>query len=220
LIHESLLTTYSDFFRAALTGGFVEAEEKMVKLEEDRSQTFVFFVHWLYHQRLPDRSNGDADEIVKPWSFETDAAKEDDATKTRNLIQLRIFSDRYSVPQLARDTLDELFYLMRGNIKYPSTWALRHAFEHLREQLPLCRFLIHNYCDDAKAVPNDNNRQDWPEGFKWSVLCRYADMACSSRPKSYWKVELCAYHVHKTDEEKTACKQEQKRRSQQKRTTS
>jgi hypothetical protein len=75
VIHESLLTTYSDFFRAALTGGFVEAEEKVVKLEEDRSQTFVFFVHWLYHQRLPDRSKGDADEIVKPWSFKTDAAK-------------------------------------------------------------------------------------------------------------------------------------------------
>lgn len=59
VVHEHLLTHYSDFFRAALTGDFKEAEDKIVRLEEEDPTVFEFFVHWLYYQRFPDGSKED-----------------------------------------------------------------------------------------------------------------------------------------------------------------
>jgi hypothetical protein len=45
VVHEHLLTHYSEFFRAALTGRFKEAEEKVVKVRDTAPDIFECFVH-------------------------------------------------------------------------------------------------------------------------------------------------------------------------------
>ncbi|KAF2500044.1 hypothetical protein BU16DRAFT_522892 [Lophium mytilinum] len=47
-LYESLLCSYSDFFRAALQGGFKEAKEKRVALPEEDPEVFELFVQWLF----------------------------------------------------------------------------------------------------------------------------------------------------------------------------
>ncbi|KAF1939775.1 hypothetical protein EJ02DRAFT_351559, partial [Clathrospora elynae] len=48
VVHESLLTQRSKFFRAALTGRFKEDADKIVRLQDEEPSHFEFFVHWLY----------------------------------------------------------------------------------------------------------------------------------------------------------------------------
>ena len=48
VVREDLLTHYSEFFRAALTGGFKEAADKIVTLKDEDPDVFGVFVHWLY----------------------------------------------------------------------------------------------------------------------------------------------------------------------------
>lgn len=51
-VHKELLCSVSDFFSAALNGGFKEAATGVVKLPEQDTETFQYFVHWLYSGKL------------------------------------------------------------------------------------------------------------------------------------------------------------------------
>ncbi|KAF1967691.1 hypothetical protein BU23DRAFT_573000 [Bimuria novae-zelandiae CBS 107.79] len=73
VVHEGFLTHYSDYFRAALQRGFKEAETKTVTLKEEHSATFELFVHWVYHQRFPDASEGDDGQLVELFSDNFDS---------------------------------------------------------------------------------------------------------------------------------------------------
>ena len=51
-VHKELLCSVSDFFSAALDGGFQESEAGVVKLPEQDVKTFQYFMHWLYTGKL------------------------------------------------------------------------------------------------------------------------------------------------------------------------
>ncbi|KAJ9610278.1 hypothetical protein H2200_005055 [Cladophialophora chaetospira] len=53
-IHKNLICATSDFFQAALTGGFVEGAEQKVPLPEDDPQLFQVVYDWLCSGRLGD----------------------------------------------------------------------------------------------------------------------------------------------------------------------
>ncbi|KAF2625325.1 hypothetical protein BU25DRAFT_119249 [Macroventuria anomochaeta] len=54
--------------------------------------TFEFFVHWLYHQRLPNGNNDP--ELCTLW----DSGKHQGADKMGSITHLYIFCDKYDVP--------------------------------------------------------------------------------------------------------------------------
>jgi hypothetical protein len=51
-VHKDVICHYSEYFRAAFNGRWIEAEED-VKLEDIDVEVFELFVHWLYAQELP-----------------------------------------------------------------------------------------------------------------------------------------------------------------------
>lgn len=51
-VHMALLTARSDFFKKALNGKWMEAEEKIVRLPEDDPTVFAAYVHHLYTGEL------------------------------------------------------------------------------------------------------------------------------------------------------------------------
>lgn len=67
MVYESLLTHYSDFFRAALKGRFEGAEEKTVKLDKVEPATFRLFVYWLYNRQFPCHEKDDDPQIVNAF---------------------------------------------------------------------------------------------------------------------------------------------------------
>lgn len=216
VVHEHLLTHYSDFFRGALSGRFIEAEEKAVKLESDCPDIFVFFVHWLYHQRLPEKEKGDADEIVGAWSKD-DCKGDGGKTMYTNLIQLHVLSDKYGISQLARLTLDQMFYrLQKGSLRLPNARMVRHAFDNLPDSAPLCQLLVHAYCTMSSNAWKKVAAREWPRDFLMSMLARYAELADPAE-KVLRRLDLCEYHKHADKDERAACKRKEqvKKRRQQ-----
>jgi hypothetical protein len=64
VVHESVITHYSEFFRAAINGKLAEVTDKTVKLGDVGPETFKLFVCWLYYKRLPNRKKGDDSQLV------------------------------------------------------------------------------------------------------------------------------------------------------------
>jgi hypothetical protein len=102
VVHECLLTHHSEFFRAALTGRFKEAEEKAVALEEVEPATFGFFVHWLYNRHFPCREQSDDPATVN--AFYHEEFPDHEAS-----IELYIFGDKYNCRDLRKAAIDLLF---------------------------------------------------------------------------------------------------------------
>lgn len=212
VVHEHLLTHYSDFFRAALTGGFKEAVDKVVTLAEDNPQTLDFFVHWLYYQRFPNKAKCDADELTTAWSANDDHGT--GITKSTNLILLHVFSDKYNISQLYKETFEGFYhYLQLEGTRLANVTAIAKVFNSLDENAPLYRYLVDLHCCVKWVVweRDTTDRRAWSTGFPWSVLRHYNDIVVNKMLSDCWKLKLCDYHDHKTNAEEEACKKEQKR---------
>jgi hypothetical protein len=223
VVHENLLTHYSEFFRAALTGSFKEAEDKIVKLGNTHGFTFECFVHWLYTQRFPDASKGDDEELVDGWGSSDDPRKLIDS-----LIDMYIFGDRCMVPQLQRVALDHLYrHIQVHTTPVPEEDDIYNAFGHLRSDNPLCRLLVdvklyYDHCCDGSSNPYSrdekaewpmNGEPDYPSEYLLAFARRateiYGGIRWGEKNLNDFDLDLCNYHDHKTDEEKETCKQDQ-----------
>ena len=80
VVHTSLLTMSSSFFRAALEGGFSEGSSQTVDIIEEEPKVFRHFVHWLYFQ-----------DFEKAY---------DHAYRNHAVIGLWLFSERFFVTKL------------------------------------------------------------------------------------------------------------------------
>jgi hypothetical protein len=59
-IHKDLLVFYSDYFRAAFNGSFVEATDKKIDLFDVDQKVFEHFHAWIYTRKLAS----DNDELL------------------------------------------------------------------------------------------------------------------------------------------------------------
>jgi len=72
----------------------------MVKLQDVESDTFEFFVHWLYYQQLPSLDEKDDAELVKQWQ---------QRNLYEQLVEMYIFAKKYCIESLQRQILDAYF---------------------------------------------------------------------------------------------------------------
>jgi hypothetical protein len=200
-VHEELLTYHSLYFRAALTGGFKEAEDKVVTLADESGLVVEFFIHWLYYQRLPNAD--DHADLYGAWND----GEADGRLKTSNLIQLYVFCDKFDVPELKIDAMTHLFNHMEHEESsgLPSTDDIRFAFDNLPEFAPLLRFLVDIYCYWATSIIwAEFGRDDWPSAFVACVLGQYTEFAHGDRNRDDFTYP-CDYHSHQDGEERLAC---------------
>ncbi|KAF2431833.1 hypothetical protein EJ08DRAFT_165970 [Tothia fuscella] len=66
-VHKDLLTACSPYFKAAFEGGFKEAAEKSIHIDEVTPDIFKEFLDWLYSRRL--RPSADPPDIEDRCSF-------------------------------------------------------------------------------------------------------------------------------------------------------
>lgn len=197
-MHFELLTHYSPFFRAALTGSFKEASEKLVSLPDTETEVFELFVHWLYHQRFPT-------EVDSPQLLALYEDKMDPAIQCRSLVKLYIFCDKYDVPQLQRQCLDAMFRHINDEDQLPSLEYVSLAFDSLEDEDPLCRMFVDAYCywsDGACWVIE--HVHNLPFTFLAKTLCQYSEFTHGGRDLTDTP-NLCNYHVHATVEERIEC---------------
>lgn len=174
-------------------------------------EVFEFFVHWLYHQRLPNKD--DDPELFVAWGSDNDNGD----LRMENLVYLSVFCDMYDVPLLKRLSLDQLFeHLKDPNINLPSTSYVVYAFDNIPDDSPLCRLLIDMYFEFAseeawnRVVKLDFDRlckkhsQLALQTFFRKMLQRYARYKYEDLTEES-VLDICDYHEHKNDEERQAC---------------
>lgn len=199
---KELLTFHSPYFRAALTRGFKEAVEGVVRLRDELNRhIFEFFVHWLYHQRLPNENDS-----LHPYN--TWADKEAGGIKqTESLIRLYVLSDKYNVPKLKNDAITALFSHIEHDTAtvLPLLQDVRFAFDNLPDGNPLCRYLVDAYCYWATAnVWSDFASLPWPTKFIARVLAQYTEFARSGRDT--FNMNVCDNHEHANEGGRIACR--------------
>jgi hypothetical protein len=215
VVHEALLVHHSEFFRAALTGNFKEAEEKVVKMADTEPYIFECFVHWLYYQRFPDASKGDDEELVKIWGSADEAH-----TLITNLVKIYVMGDQNIMPRLQRDALDSVFHhISYTHCTLPDDDHVKCAFDYLDPEDPLCRYLVDANFYGDNCLDDDFNPYDISENFDWPIeyLLALARRSTNLVSQIRWgdknigdfEPELCNYHDHKTVEERKACENEQ-----------
>ncbi|KAF1960296.1 hypothetical protein CC80DRAFT_385944, partial [Byssothecium circinans] len=216
VVHEALLIRYSKFFRAALTNGMKETQEKAVTLADEGPETFELFVHWLYYRRFPDAAKGDNQELVDLYTNVNDKG----CLETRHLVLLFIFGDRYIIPGLKQDSIDALYHYVcdKENIYLPQFRLVRFAFENLPSTSPMCSVLVDLYCYFQRPDAYDDvGENELPPSALLALLARYTSLAhkgeTSGKGEIEYELNLCDYHEHETDEEKKACKANQRKKN-------
>ncbi|KAJ4378207.1 hypothetical protein N0V86_005907 [Didymella sp. IMI 355093] len=204
VVHESVLTHHSDFFRAALTGGFTEATEKMVKLKEEDSDIFEYSVHWLYYQRFPENDEFDNPELVKRFAY-----PEEDYPDIENAIKLYIFGEKYGIKELRKNSLDLLCRIMDNeNSPLPANKTVKLAFRCLSHRDPLLRLLVDMFLVHGKEDSDELVEIYGYVPFLQAMWRRYIVYSNALGDGEEMLVELdpCNYHDHTSDGEMTACK--------------
>ncbi|KAL1591647.1 hypothetical protein SLS60_011645 [Paraconiothyrium brasiliense] len=195
VVHEALLTHYSEFFRAALQGGFQEAKTKTVTLKDDSSSTFELFVHWLYHERLPNARKDDA-QVVQLFSIQGDkpvepskAEAKEHLCKSKRLVHLYVFGNTYQAAQFKTATLRSLFkHLHKVGGIFPRRSTIAYAFTKLPNNDPLCRLLVDFYClneDTFSGQGTDHNAN-----FLYEVTKRWYRLAYGDPDMDIYEYQL------------------------------
>ena len=195
-VHETLLTHYSEFFRATLNGGFKEAEEKCVTLEDEDPIIFESFVYWLYHQKFPTYIQDEHGVCVEAWMGGLQPSLD-------FFIYLHILNDKYSIKRLGREALDAAFDAIDGvtnELPRPST--IRRTFECFSPESAICRFMI-DACAFWGYSCNFNNPDYYNcAPFISGLIYRLIEMRGRRQPD----YKFCQPHEHNTEQERNDCK--------------
>lgn len=205
--HEALLTHYSDFFRAALNGKFKEAADKRITLADEDPVVFECFVHWLYHERFPDKVRDKKGEL-QAWKDATGLWEAD------LLVNIYLMADKYSIKELGNEAINELLLNFRDRDRQiPSANTVLKVFDCLPPDSTMSKFLVAAFgtFEDSGWLSNTQYLQN--TAFVQGVLHRQIerDKKCQCNRRGY-KFDSCKFHVHATPEEKLACRKSLKAR--------
>lgn len=178
-VDQGLLTFYSGYFKAALSGRWTAAEDDAITLVSENPKTFERFVSWLY-----TRSITDDDE---PSTFPV-------------IIDLWLFADRREVPLLMNEMLD----CLRDRIVSERTIPLKHLgliYEQTTPGSALRRMLMHAIITTAseRSVADESKKALWPQEALWDMMKALLKV---SRPTAvgvgeYGKMDICElFHAH------------------------
>ncbi|RMZ70637.1 BTB POZ domain containing [Pyrenophora seminiperda CCB06] len=87
LLPEGLVSARSEFFRKAMKGGWMEGQQKLIKLPEDEKAIVALYLHLVYTGDLIDDDDG------VPTSS-ADYAKEKHQDRVLTLVKLYVFAEK------------------------------------------------------------------------------------------------------------------------------
>lgn len=183
--HHDLLTFYSGYFRAALDGGFAEAQSGVIKLDVEEPTIFQDFVMWLYTNKAR------ADES-------DDMLKKNCATHYLSCVRLWIFADRRDIPLLMNEMVDELQKTLARTWQYPDN-VIKEVYENTVDDSLLRCMVVDSYKCTADENVLSCDSEYFPSQFLIALVRSLATAPRSAKMSSeeYEQVDLCpSFHVH------------------------
>ncbi|PVH71817.1 hypothetical protein DL98DRAFT_577183 [Cadophora sp. DSE1049] len=172
-LHKNYLCHYSPYFRAALTGPFIESEDQQVKLEETSPSVFGIFVNWLYTQTLVNKSS------EQPLSS--------------HLFKLWILADKLLIPRLQNDILSML-EAARKSKGLPSA-VFGYVYENTTEESMLRKYIVAMCLSKTETMKNPD---DYPRELLLEIVVaarRREKDALTRRERGQWRPDLEEYFV-------------------------
>ncbi|KAI4717950.1 hypothetical protein E4T48_05856 [Aureobasidium sp. EXF-10727] len=183
-VHKDLLIFYSDYFRAAFDGSFVEAIDKKIELCDVQKGVFENFHAWLYTRKLVAE-----DDKVLGWFA---------------LQKLWIFGDRFQVPMLQNQVIDEIINKTEPDV---SRGLLKRTYESTHVGSPLRKALINIVTHEMVLVDEEKSilADEHLEEFTPEILRDILQEVCATyndKPSTHTmpKRDKCFFHVHGKDE--------------------
>ncbi|ROV97720.1 hypothetical protein VMCG_07433 [Cytospora schulzeri] len=96
-VHENLLSSNSEFFRASFSGGFRESTDGVLKPSEDEPRIFELFVAWIYSQPL-HFLNASRPKVLPP--------PDGKHITIRDYLHLYVFASKYLMEDLQDEVMD------------------------------------------------------------------------------------------------------------------
>ncbi|KAJ8111028.1 hypothetical protein OPT61_g6273 [Boeremia exigua] len=194
-LHKALVTHHSEYFRKALHGPWVEAQEGVVKLDDVGANEFNVFVYWLYNQPLPTAD----DYLIWCCVFNDDDA---DFSKHMQLWVLAYaLGDRLLAPAF-RKAINNIIVSSRpmSGVTIATLMPVySYAFANIPDNRPLLQFLVDDFCENwIEEFDTDSDvLHDLPPAFLARVLRRYSQKAHATT--------LCCHLEHADGSEQQNC---------------
>jgi hypothetical protein len=179
-VDHGLLTFYSGYFKAALSGRWTSAEDDAIKLDTEAPRTFERFVSWLYTRSITD--------------------DDDEKANCQLIIDLWLFADRREIPLLMNEMLDALKDRIVTEKTIPTT-LLGTTYERTMPGSALRRMIVHAITATASEplVADDSKKALWPHDALWDTMKEFLKVP---RPQpvgvaSYATMDICPlFHTH------------------------
>lgn len=202
-VYRDLLSFYSGCFRAALNGGFTEAESGVIKLETEEPVVFEGFVKWLYTKDFR------SDEINKHNNKEY----------FMSIVKLWIFADCREIPLLMNEMIDRLQEAVHTVWLLPRN-TIREAYSNTTARSALRRMIVDTYKTlGGIGLGHDMTKDDgydyrcYPKQFLYDLMPLLLQVRGQRNltKEEYNEVDMCpSFHVH---EEGVSCTRKRKKRS-------
>lgn len=171
------------FFKAALEGGFKEAEDAVIDMPNERPSVVRRFRLWAYTGQV------------------LQAAESIEHTSRGGLIRLYVFADKYDLPDLQNAVIDKIvakqFVMKHAPIEY-----LPVIYNETDVASPLRRLLIDtvaqktNLADDFTPEKSDENLEIFPPIFLLDLASALYKLKIGTTTKHNWKNLGCTFHIH------------------------
>ncbi|KAK4612087.1 hypothetical protein CLAFUW4_12950 [Fulvia fulva] len=188
LVHKELLAGASPFFAAALNGTFAEGLEQVVRLPEEKPETWEWFLQWLYTGTLTTQPT--ASEIVSASQHRARGAGPGHAAGQRQgqapcydlhldgdlrnqqgspkyflLLDLYALSDRMLTTPLSNHVLSTIARLSEQTNSVPTpsdTWIL---YDGIRESAPLRKLVLDLFAYKKTDKLLETHKDEWHPRF-------------------------------------------------------
>lgn len=149
-VDHGLVTFYSGYFRAALSGRWTAAEDDAIRLDTETPRTFERFVSWLYTRSITD--------------------DDDEKANCQLIIDLWLFADRREIPLLMNEMLDALKDRIVTEKTIPTT-LLGTTYERTMPGSALRRMIVHAITNTAseRLMVDDSKKALWPHDALWDT---------------------------------------------------
>ncbi|KAK4896984.1 hypothetical protein LTR27_005231 [Elasticomyces elasticus] len=181
-LHSGLVSFYSGYFQAALSGNFAESKSRVIELPEESDEVFTRFRTWLYTNKIdvPARTDRSSySEIIALWSF----------------------ADRREIPLLMNECINAVRDELVRTWKVPTKY-LRQIYDTTTPQAGMRRLVIQLMAGtwDASKMEGERERGQMIEAALWDIVIavwKLKDEKCGRMLKAdVVKMDLCEYHVH------------------------
>lgn len=142
-IHEAMLTSRSSFFKAALSGDWAEAKDRVVKLPQDEPAVFQSYTHFLYTDIL----------CVEP---KTPAGNDGEYGERITILKFYVLAEKLQDMKAKRAAIEAMIYYLwdfrRNPTKFPGLECIRIVYDGTPANSPMRHLLLDFFASRADTI--------------------------------------------------------------------